>query len=262
VADESAIAELCRGLEEVLADVKAVVSDFDLMAARVRDVVETFPSISAPVTASDRAENQALLEWILQENFTFLGYEEVRVDRSGPTPAVHAVAGSRLGLLRERASSGEHYLAQEIAQGLARPAEQVLFLTSSRRSRVHRAVYPDYIVIRAFDEHGQVTGQHAFLGLFTAAVYTMDPERIPIVRRKVATVIARSHPEESSHRRRSLQRVLAILPRDELFQTPRCGFSTYRSGESSGFSSASIAADASRPVCSTGHAMPTAPNCG
>jgi glutamate dehydrogenase len=219
VADESAIAELCRGLEEVLADVKAVVSDFDLMAARVRDVVETFPSISAPVTASDRAENQALLEWILQENFTFLGYEEVRVDRSGPTPAVHAVAGSRLGLLRERASSGEHYLAQEIAQGLARPAEQVLFLTSSRRSRVHRAVYPDYIVIRAFDEHGQVTGQHAFLGLFTAAVYTMDPERIPIVRRKVATVIARSHPEESSHRRRSLQRVLAILPRDELFQS-------------------------------------------
>ena len=219
IADPGALEELEGSLGEVLGEVRAVVADFDAMAARVRELIAAWPVFSEAVPAEDRAENRALLDWLLRGNFTFLGYEELRVEGSGDGVSVRAVGGSRLGLLRHRASSGARYLAQEIAEGTAGPGEQVLFLKSSQRSRVHRAVYPDYVVVRCFDAGGRMTGQHAFLGLYTAPVYTMDPDLIPVVRRKVARVIARSHPEESSHRRRSLERVLAILPRDELFQT-------------------------------------------
>ncbi len=217
--DEPRLAELACALGSVLCDVRSVVSDFDAMSARVRELIEAYPSFSVPVPQADQPENRALLEWMLDGNFTFLGYEALQVDHAGGEPRVCALEDSRLGLLRGRPSSGPQEVAQEIAEGIAAPGEQMLFFKSSRRSRVHRAVYPDYVLISCFDASGRVVGQHAFLGLFTASVYTMDPGRIPIVRRKVGEVIARAHPEESSHRRRTLQRVLAILPRDELFQS-------------------------------------------
>ncbi len=219
ISDERSLSDLAGTLAEVLGDVGAVVADFEPMAARARELMDTWAAFSAPVPEPERAENRALLGWMLEDNFTFLGYEELRVDRSGGEVTVEVVPDSRSGLLRTRASAGARYLAQEIAEGTAGPAEQVLFLKSSQRSRVHRGVYPDYVVVRSFDAQGRVSGQHAFLGLYTANVYTMDPDRIPIVRRKVADVIARAHPEESSHRCRALQRVLSILPRDELFQS-------------------------------------------
>ena len=76
---------------------------------------------------------------------------------------------------------------------------------------MHRIAYPDYIAVSCYDAQGQICARHSFLGLFTAVVYTMDPEAIPIVRRKVAAVIERSRPSTSSHRLRTLRRVLEVL---------------------------------------------------
>jgi glutamate dehydrogenase len=218
-ADEARLAELGAALAAVVSDVHVVVTDFEAMRVQVSALVAGYETFSAPVAAPDRVEHRALLEWLLDDNFTFLGYEALTVDWGSGVARVSLVADSRLGLLRTGFSAAPQYLEEEIAEGTARADAQILFFKSTRRSRVHRFVYPDYVVLSCFDAAGRLVGQHAFLGLFTAAVYTTDPGRIPIVRRKVAAVIERSHPEESSHRRRSLERVLAILPRDELFQS-------------------------------------------
>ena len=69
---------------------------------------------------------------------------------------------------------------------------KVSFSKSRRRARVHRAAYPDYVSVLAFDEEGRVKGQHRFLGLYTSSVYTTDPQVIPILRRKVARVLLNS----------------------------------------------------------------------
>ena len=218
-ADEARLAELGAALAAVIGDVQVVVADFEAMRAQVRALVAGYETFSAPVAVPDRAENRALLEWLLDDNFTFLGYEALTVDWRAGSARVSRVGDSRLGLLRTRFSAAPEFLEQEIAEGAERADGQILFFKSTRRSRVHRFVYPDYVVLTCFDAAGRIVGQHAFLGLFTAAVYTTEPAHIPVVRRKVAAVIERSHPEESSHRRRSLERVLAILPRDELFQS-------------------------------------------
>jgi glutamate dehydrogenase len=96
--------------------------------------------------------------------------------------------------------------------------EPISFSKSGQRSRVHRVAYPDYVEIRDFNAIGQVIGQHRFLGLYTSSVYTMDPESIPLVRRKVEQVLQLSNLRWSDHESRELVRVLDSFPRDELFQ--------------------------------------------
>jgi glutamate dehydrogenase len=218
VSDAAQLQEIAASLAAVIADVRRVVSDFEPMCTRVREIVADFESLSGPLPPALWQEHRALFEWLLERHFTFLGYEELRVDYSGAEPRAWRVDGSPLGLLRDRESTGASYLLQEVREAGGKPPQQVAFFKSSRRSRVHRLAYPDYITLKCFDAEGRVVGQHSFLGLFTAVVYTMDPESIPIIRRKVAEIIERSHPEESSHRRRSLRRVLEVLPRDELLQ--------------------------------------------
>jgi glutamate dehydrogenase len=70
-----------------------------------------------------------------------------------------------------------------------------------------------------FSDAGEVVGQHRFLGLYTAPVYTMDPRIIPILRRKVERVLEASDLDRADHERRELIRVLHLFPRDELFQS-------------------------------------------
>jgi glutamate dehydrogenase len=221
ISDPALLAELSLSLGEVIDDVKTVVGDFEPMVARVRGLIAGFAGFSHGIPDEQWQERRALLEWLLDRNFTFLGCEELRVDWSGGEPRVETLPATRLGLLRGRETSGAADLATEIAAAGA-PADlhaaQLLFFKSARRSRVHRIAYPDYITVKQFDADGRVCGMHRFLGLFTAVVYTMDPDDIPVVRRKVAEVIERSAPSTSSHRLRTLERVLEVLPRDELFQ--------------------------------------------
>ena len=66
----------------------------------------------------------------------------------------------------------------------------------------------DYIGIKQFDADGQVAGEHRFLGLYTSSAYTSDIRTIPLLRRKVATVIERSGYPEQSHAQRALLNIL------------------------------------------------------
>ena len=222
ISDPALLAEIEQSLAGVIAEVTVVVDDFEPMRARVRELVAALPGCSQGVPEPDWRENCALLEWLLDGNFTFLGYEALEVERSGEAARVGSRSEAKLGLLRARDTPAAGFLAQEIEEQARNPAArcpQLVLFKSSRRSRVHRVAYPDYIAVSCYDAEGRISAQHCFLGLFTAVVYTMDPEEIPIVRRKVAEVIERSRPSTSSHRLRTLRRVLEVLPRDELFQS-------------------------------------------
>ena len=63
-------------------------------------------------------------------------------------------------------------------------------------------------------------GEDRFLGLFTSMAYSANPLDIPLLRRKVANVIARAGLVQGSHAGKKLLNILATYPRDELFQTP------------------------------------------
>lgn len=223
LTDERELQLITDELSEVIRQVVSVVDDFGAMTAKAKTVkleAETLPANSG----IEAQEVAGFVQWMLDGHFTFLGYEEFAVSYSGENqqPRVSRVAGSQLGLLKKRGSLGDVDFQRAI-NAVGDPAELVdqplLFAKSSTRSRVHRLVYPDYVMLRRFDENGRLIGKHRFLGLYTSQVYTLSPTQIPVVRGKVAAVLDRSGLDPISHEGKDLSRVLDVFPRDELFQS-------------------------------------------
>jgi glutamate dehydrogenase len=212
--------ELRDSVAAILAEVAAVVDDFESMRERLAEAVEAVANC-AVVNRGYRDEALAFLTWLKHNHMTFLGYEYLTVTREGPGYDVEVDSTRSLGLLRDRHTRGAEDLSYDLQ---TMPAEEVhrrqlSFSKSRQRSRVHRLAYPDYVEVKEFDSTGQVVGQHRFIGLYTSTVYTMSPALIPILRRKVQQVLDMSGLDESEHEGRELARVLELFPRDELFQS-------------------------------------------
>lgn len=220
-SDESEIQDIRKTLEEVIGEVAIVVDDFLAMRSKGKDALVDVAN-APQFSDNDVAEVQAFIDWLCTNNFTFLGYEKLEVDYSHGDVSVQKVAGSGLGLLREHNSLSDVDLRRELAASRESRQlidNQVVFSKAARRSRVHRLVYPDYVNIKCFNNEGQVTGEHRFLGLYTSGVYSLSPTLIPVIRVKFATVLDRSGLDLTAHEGKDLAAVLEMFPRDELFQS-------------------------------------------
>jgi glutamate dehydrogenase len=220
-SDNDEAAAMRAALEDILTEVNCVVEDFPTMREKLAEVIALVKA-DALVEQGQRQEHIDFLEWLDNNHLTLLGYECLGVQYSGERIQVLDIEETRLGLLKQRGTSGRLDLGRDLQSVVAEPEgmldRQLTFSKSRIRSRVHRFAYPDYIEINQFDEHGQVVLQHRFMGLYTFSVYSESPSNIPIVRQKIAQVMEISGLDMSNHEGRELVRVLEMFPRDELFQ--------------------------------------------
>ncbi len=217
--DPAALTDLSADIHRVLNDVRDVAEDWPRMLERVRELATELGSAKLPVPESDLTDAVDLLTWLGNDHFTFLGYREYRLDEVDGEQVLAAVGGTGLGILRAdqphpRSLSS---LAPEAYEKLLE--KRLLIITKANsRATVHRHAYLDYIGFKTFDEQGNVVGEKRFLGLFTAAAYVQSVRDLPVVRRKVQTVLRRSGLSPRSHSGRDLMGILETYPRDELFQ--------------------------------------------
>src|SRR5215208_3976114 len=213
--------ELKQAIEKTLADVKAAVEDWLKMRERAREIVSVLEENPPDFEPEDLAETRAFLEWIDDDNFTFLGYREYDLTTQDGEEALCAVPDSGLGILRQKESGPVSHSLAELppeARRLARTPKLLNLTKANSRATVHRPSYLDYIGIKKFDESGEVTGERRFLGLYTFTAYSSSVFEIPLVRRKVRYVLEGSGFPEGSHNEKDLVEILEIYPRDELFQ--------------------------------------------
>ncbi len=217
---------LAQDLERVLGDVRAAVTDWAAMQAQVTAAIAAIDAVPPPLPAADRDEGKAFLRWLADHHFTFLGYRRHDLVTDGGADALKVVPGTGLGILRDKAGhGGSGEAAASFAalppaiRALARRPELLVIAKSTSRSTVHKPGYLDYVAVKRFDATGRVVGEDRFLGLFTSTAYSANPAAIPLLRRKVATVMARAGLAAGSHADKALANVLATYPRDELFQT-------------------------------------------
>ena len=203
-------------LAEILRDVRAVVGDFAAMKRKLAEVAADIARDRPPLPADEIDEGLAFLDWLSHNSFTFLGYREFDFSDG----VMRQVPGSALGILKTREAATPRVIADQPADTRAFILERHLlaFSKSGTRSQVHRPAYPDYIAVKKFDKSGAVIGEHGFIGLYTSPVYTERPERIPVIRRKVANIMSRSQLDPNGFDGKVLAQVLATYPRDELFQ--------------------------------------------
>ncbi len=215
---DSLIGDLENGLLEVLRLAEEAVEDWQKMLTRSE---ETVAALSDPAWIGGRAEEaeraRELLSWLNGNHFTFLGYREYDLVPGPDGPRFEARPGTGLGILRADQDVPGAFHALPLP---GEQAELMVITKDNYKSRVHRPAYLDYLGFRTFDANGEVSGERRFLGLFSSSAYSESVARVPVLRRKAATVIEHSGYAEHSHGGKAIMDVLETYPRDELFQTP------------------------------------------
>jgi glutamate dehydrogenase len=213
--------EVEQRLNKVLVDVREVVEDWERMRAQALAVVADLEKDPPPLPPHEVEEGQALLSWLADDHFTFLGYREYRLDVVDGDDVLHAVPGTGYGILRsDQDMSTSFGKLPPLVKAKAREKTLLVLAKANSKATVHRPVYLDYIGVKTFDESGEVVGERRFLGLFSSAAYTESLTRIPVIRDKAQQVLARAGFAPLSHTGKALMDVLETYPRDELFQTP------------------------------------------
>ncbi|AVT31549.1 NAD-glutamate dehydrogenase [Plantactinospora sp. BC1] len=211
-------------LQRVLTDVREAVEDWPKMRQRALSLADELAAARTsenrpPVPEKDITDSVELLRWLAHEHFTFLGYREYRLIQTEQGPALEAILGTGLGILRQD-STTPRALSSMTPEAHQKVTEKRLLIITKANSRatVHRSAYLDYIGFKVFNADGEVVGERRFLGLLATAAYRTSVRELPVVRRKVAEVLDRSGLSPRSHSGKDLLQILETYPRDELFQ--------------------------------------------
>jgi glutamate dehydrogenase len=222
---EGDLPALEKAVHDVLASAAQVAADFSAMLDGVERMVDVSEAAAPHAPESDIAEVAEFLRWLRDDNFVFLGYREYRITHPPEGPVVQAIAESGLGILREVATSqvAEPVAVAGLPEDLAArySSGDLLMITKTNRlSPVHRRVKMDYIGVRSLDEDGRTVGEARMLGLFTSKAYMEQSALTPILRRKLADIVAAEDLIEGSHDYKELVTLFEGFSKHDLFSSP------------------------------------------
>jgi glutamate dehydrogenase len=220
IVDPAALKSLGAEIERSMRDVRVACADWGPMQTAARSAAADLSALSARFDPTELSETCALLEWMENRHFTFLGYREYRLRGRKGREVLEPIEATGLGILRPRHKPPENTnrtLPADIRRE-SRSRSLSLVTKSNLLSTVHRSGYLDYVGIKNFDAKGVLIGERRFLGLWTSAAYNSNPRDIPMLRQKVAQVAQHFSLAPDSHDGKALQHILETFPRDELFQ--------------------------------------------
>ncbi len=161
------------------------------MLERVNGMVADLKTNPPPLPVDEIAEAIQFLQWLLADNFTFLGLRNYSVRRQCAGAGFRQRARHHALARIARAQRGDELLefTPEIMAFLKEP-RLLIIAKANIHARVHRRVYLDYIGVKRFDADGNLVGELRIVGLFTSTAYTRTAHSIPYLRRKIAGVRA------------------------------------------------------------------------
>ena len=222
ILDESIQAQLKTRIEDALEDVRAAVRDWRAMRDKALSIAADLPNRKQPLDAAAVTEASEFLRWLADDNFTFLGYREYEVAKSGDDEVLRPIEESGLGILHKSERSValrslRSLAAHDLPQSGAYDA--IILTKTNARSHVHRAGNMDYVGVLKFDAYGKPVSEQRFLGLFTSNAYMTRTQDMPLVRQRVEAVMVRSGLKRDAYSGKALRHILETLPPEELFQS-------------------------------------------
>ncbi|NKB31830.1 MAG: NAD-glutamate dehydrogenase [Pseudomonadales bacterium] len=217
----------CRVIEKEIRDtlkhVAIAVKDYQAMCKKAVDVRESLlgSGKNLPVTNAEIKESSEFLSWLVDNHFTFLGYEEYKVKKPKSGALIELQKKSLLGISKYKSGLKARAALKNLPKGtgdLILKKTICSFAKSATRSKIHRPAYYDYVIVKEFDDKGNVAVEHRFVGLYTSSVYYRAALDIPLVRKKVNAVLDQSGFAPNGHSIKDLLQVINVFPRDELFQ--------------------------------------------
>ncbi len=195
-ADARIRRDVISDLHRVLADVRAAVTDWRAMQARMR----------ADADLAGDEEGAALLRWFADGSMTLLGYEVERPD--GPP-------SDALGLFRlpgDPTDPGGSVGAIRYFEG---GGSVPLLAKAERRASVHRRVPLDLVVV-PIREGKKVTSIGVHAGLWTSEALNAQVEDVPVLRARLRQLEEEFGFDPSGHSGKALRHAVTSLPHDLL----------------------------------------------
>src|SRR5258708_28619094 len=87
-------------IERSMRDVRVACADWSRMRAAARGAAQDLSAMSSRVDSDELSETCALLEWMENRHFTFLGYREYRLRGGKGRGTLEPMKAPRRGLLR------------------------------------------------------------------------------------------------------------------------------------------------------------------
>ena len=215
IANREALAEQ---LQQRLTAVVLAADDYPAMRAQADKLVaELRTRALRPPWNAEIDEIAAFIEWLGRKNFVFLGYREYQLAGQGAERTAAVRRGSGLGILRHEERSGfgtARVLSELLRRRLNEPPLLIISKTNAE-SPIHRRAHMDYLGLKEIDSAGVVVGERRFLGLFTSKAYAEEAAAVPLLRRKLASILDSEGATEESHDYTAITAVFDSIPKVE-----------------------------------------------
>jgi len=218
-SDPAALENIRENILRVIKNVDLVVQDWPEMKVKSQEILEEWQKNPSLLAKPEIDESLALLNWINNDNFIFLGFQDYTL--SGMQQDVFQVSElSGLGIFRNNDMVKEACEFGKSSERVRVALSAELFTTAKApvRSSIHRPVFMDYLALKRYDESGKIKGERRFVGLYTSVTYHNSPTLIPGVRQKISTILKKTSFPKNSHDYKVIVNILETLPRDDLFQ--------------------------------------------
>ena len=209
-----------KNIAKILENVALVVDDWQPMQDLANKALKQL-SNAKNIDNQNIEEYQDFINWLLADNFIFLGATEFDISYQNNQPHLSDLANFKFGVFRSPSLDFKPEVvnasAQEVGDSLQNPYV-VEIIKSRYRCKIHRHTNAERIRIQKINTEGKIIGEFRFIGLFTSIVYFSSINNIPLIRKKSAWVIKQSKYIKGSHNYKDLISTLEAYPRDELFQ--------------------------------------------
>ena len=203
-----------EAVRRVLLDVFAATDDHDAMrraVARTAEDLRERAALSYPV--DEVVEAAELLEWLLDDNFVFLGTCRLALQQADGEEAATPVVPTALGTLSRSATPLSRIPADADNGG-----HVLRIAATSEVSTVHRQVPVHRIDVAVVDGDGKLVGVFRIAGVFSAKANAAPATLTPVLRFKLRRILELEDVPEGSQDEATLVSLFQVLPKEELFE--------------------------------------------
>ncbi|MBL4683883.1 MAG: NAD-glutamate dehydrogenase, partial [Nannocystaceae bacterium] len=204
---------LAARIEHRLTLAQAMVRDFSAMTSRIGEIADAYFAAASEhggASAATLRETEALLRWLVDENFVLFAVEEY----GGATGEQHLLGTSRI-----RKPERDAALLAAAAGGGSR---LVRYQRSAEESPVHRSGKPGYFAFTRYSaDGGEPDGVVLLEGLFTYKALHTPPEQIPVIQVALRDMLEDRQVSIASDRGKNITNAFNSLPLEYLLTEER-----------------------------------------
>ncbi|TDR17546.1 NAD-glutamate dehydrogenase [Marinicella litoralis] len=201
-------------LDQVFSQIRQAVNDWQPMLDAINQAKQ---AIGVLDNEKVRSEQQAFIDWLVEDNFTFLGYRKYNRKKD----QLMADAKSGLGLLSSQLDADGNDASQLSVDSyqIKKQSDLVVITKVNVISKIHRKGNLDYIGLLETNNKGEVIAEHRFIGLFTSVASNTNALKIPYINSKIKVLIRQFGFDSQSHSGKMLMHIINTMPRDEVLQS-------------------------------------------